>query len=153
MTKPTDIKEFLELAKEYSGNNCLFWPFHTVRGYGRIKINGKNYVVSRLICEHAYGPPPELWLEAAHSCGNGHLGCITRNHLRWATHSANQNDRWMHGTMAHGETHMNAKLTVDDVTEIRRLNEKHPQAFIADIFGISQACVSNIITRRTWKDG
>lgn len=85
------------LAEEvipYSGEKCLDWPYaRDGRGYARIRLDGKARLVSRVVCEHAYGAPPTSDHQAAHSCGRGQFGCVTPSHLRWATQSENEADK------------------------------------------------------------
>lgn len=84
----------------YEGDDCLTWPFPTnSNGYGALTINKKYFIVSRLLCTKVYGDPPTRAHQAAHSCGKGHLGCVAKSHLRWATPAENQADRIIHGTM------------------------------------------------------
>lgn len=74
----------------YSGDDCLPWPYaRDTGGYGILRIGGQRHVVSRWVCEATNGAPPEPTYEATHSCGNGHLGCVTKRHLRWGTHAQN----------------------------------------------------------------
>ena len=87
-----------EIAMKHTADNCLIWPFSTVgRGYARVSIGGKMILVTRILCEEKYGPPPSETHQAAHNCGNGHLGCVNPNHLRWATPAENGKDTRMHG--------------------------------------------------------
>lgn len=83
----------------YEGDDCLTWPFlKSPRGYARMHVNGRDKRVSRLVCEEAYGTPPTPDHHAAHSCGKGHLACVTKRHLRWATPVENAADKIIHGT-------------------------------------------------------
>ena len=137
-----------EIAVPYKGDECLQWPFAQVNGYGRVGINGKVFIVSRLICEEVYGPPPSTASEAAHSCGNGHLGCVNPRHLSWKTHAENIADII---DLNKGEKNGSAKLSERDVEKIRDMKGKMPQREIGKLFGVSQACVSNIHRGATWR--
>ena len=91
-----------EEALAYSGDDCLIWPYAKTNkgygdGYGRTKIDGRKVIVSRFICEKVNGVPPTQRHQAAHSCGNGHLGCVTPKHLSWKTPEQNWDDRRLHG--------------------------------------------------------
>jgi hypothetical protein len=107
-------------------------------------------LVSRRVCEETKGPPPTPAHEAAHSCGKGHLACVTKGHLSWKTHAENQTDKLIHGTDNRGQKHMMVKLTEDDVREIRALRGTMLQREIARQFGISQQSVGDIFRRATW---
>jgi hypothetical protein len=55
----------------------------------------KIALVSRLVCEETYGPPPTPKHQAAHNTLNGCVGglCVNGGHLRWATPRENLADR------------------------------------------------------------
>lgn len=95
---PGETIRFLEaVAIPFSGVECLLWPYGKYpNGYGQIRIGGGTKVVSRLVCERAHGQPPTPKYEAAHSCGNGHLGCVNPQHLRWATSKENKLEGAIH---------------------------------------------------------
>lgn len=87
---------YRDVVVPYDGDECLIWPYaRTPAGYG-VLDGHKIKVVSRRLCEEAYGPPPTPKHHAAHSCGNGHLGCVTRRHLSWKTPKENGADRIAH---------------------------------------------------------
>src|SRR5690242_5616667 len=73
-----------------AGTDCIFWTFaDNTGGRGVLRYNGRNIEAHRLVCILVHGEPPTPEHEAAHSCGNGHLGCINPNHLRWDTRVGN----------------------------------------------------------------
>lgn len=92
--KPGDATRFVEeVAVPFRGVKCLIWPYGKYpNGYGQIGVGGGTKVVSRLVCELAHGLPPTPKHEAAHSCANGHSGCVNPRHLRWATSKENKAD-------------------------------------------------------------
>lgn len=142
-------KEFFHnVVLPYQGDDCLIWPFSTSAGYGSIKINGKTEHVHRLVCETAHGQPPEGKPQAAHFCGNRR--CVAQKHIRWASLSENQIDKWGHGRMSFGEHHGNSKLTESDVRKIRSMKGRRTGDEIAEIFGISAAWVSQIHRGIAW---
>lgn len=100
------------------------------------------------MCELVHGPAPVPEAEAAHSCGNGHLGCFNPRHLLWKTHSANMADRDEHGTLLRGSGVKSAKLTEADVRSI--YYDRRRQIEIAEAFGISQPTVSGIKRAKSW---
>lgn len=88
-----------EVALQHTGEECLIWPFgRNGDGYGSVQVDGKMVNAHRYLCQIAHGEPPTATHQAAHSCGKGHLGCVAKNHLRWATPAENQADRLIHGT-------------------------------------------------------
>ncbi len=147
-----DLFNFLyDVVLAYDGDECLSWPYgKTPRGYGRIRIDGKHHIVSRLVCEAHNGPPPTPKHQAAHSCGKGHLGCVARQHLSWKTNAENQADRIAHGTAALGQINKMAKLTEDEIREIRALRGTRSQREIGNKFNINQNQVCRIQRRESW---
>lgn len=98
-TSPGEPQEFYRnIVLPYAGKDCLTWPFsRNAAGYGRIWVDGGMRTVSRRVCEEVNGPPPTPKHEAAHSCGKGHLACVTKGHLSWKTPKENCADRIIHG--------------------------------------------------------
>lgn len=143
-------REFLDDVLKYAGDDCVLWPYASVGGYGRIYRDGKVQPVTRLICEALYGPSPTAQHQAAHKCGNGHLGCVTPGHLRWATVFENHKDKIGHGTHGRGERSPAARLTEAQVREIRSLRGVLTLSQIAQRFGISKGYVSLVHTKRRW---
>lgn len=85
---------FYDVVIPYPGDECLFWPFaRSANGYGSLHWHGREEGTHRLACMFAHGPAPEGRNYAAHSCGNGHLGCVNPRHLRWATQKENMLDK------------------------------------------------------------
>lgn len=143
---------FREVALAYDGDECLIWPFWRNRaGYACFRHNGKNQFVSRVVCETENGPPPTDEHDAAHSCGNGHLGCIAKRHLTWKTPADNCSDRDIHGTTARGERNGGGqKLTTSDVIKIKALRGIIPQTKIAKQFGVNSSTISAIHRGAIW---
>jgi hypothetical protein len=145
------MKFFREVALQYDGDECLIWPFKiNPNGYGSIWLNGANRTVSRLICEHFNGSPPTARHEAAHSCGNGHLGCVSRFHLSWKTSKENKADMLAHGTKNRGTRNGQSKLTEDEAREILSLKGKTTLRELASRFGVSLMVISKIQNRKMW---
>lgn len=145
--------EFMQKAINYLGDECILWPFTTNnQGYPQIGYNGKTTLVTRLICSETNGSAPTPSHQAAHSCGNGHLGCITRKHLRWATPAENSTDRITHGHSGRGESSPLSKLTEAQVLEIYRRSstKEQTQQEIAEEFGVCQTTVSMINLGKNW---
>jgi len=96
---------FIETALTQETDECIIWPFtnHT-NGYPSI---GHGRHVNRVVCERAYGKPPSLKHQAAHSCGV--KLCINKRHVRWATRAENEADKLKHGTSLLGRTPGNRK--------------------------------------------
>lgn len=139
-------RKWLEDRVGFDGPDCLIWPFGDA-----LKVDGVNWRASRYMCFLAHGEPPSPELHAAHACGRGEQGCVHPQHLRWATAAENEADKLLHGTRAMGEDVHLAKLTEQQVREIRALHGKLTQWEIAHRYGVSQAAIWSILARQTWK--
>jgi hypothetical protein len=83
---------------------CVFWPFaRDGHGYGRLSYKGKVVSAHRLVCIKTHGEPSAEKNDASHSCGNGHLGCVNPQHIRWATHAENMKEASLHGRISAGQ--------------------------------------------------
>jgi hypothetical protein len=133
-------------------DDCVIWPMCRVRGYGVLSVNGVLSKASRLLCEMAHGPAPAPEYEAAHSCGNGHLGCVNPNHLSWKTRNENQSDRRQHGTSGRRgvKKYRRYKLTADDAMKIRSLLGTESVTNIAARFGVHRSTINQIQAGKTW---
>jgi hypothetical protein len=144
------LRFFQDVVLAHDGDDCLIWPFARWNGYAQMSFEGKTRWVSRLVCEEEHGPPPSSKHEAAHICGKGNLGCVSRRHLFWRTPVENASDKYRHGTPPRGERCGTSKLTADDVREIRALADTCTQASIAERFGIKPNTVSGIVSGKSW---
>lgn len=146
------LRFIAEVALFHEGDECLLWPYGGGKGYGSVNLDGRKQIASRIVCDATHGVPPTDRHEATHSCGNGHLGCVSPQHIRWGTHAENMADTVGHGTSGRGQTHGMAKLTDDAARQVKRLalaGKAHRH--IASTFGISKTQVSNIASGRAWK--
>lgn len=148
------VLEWIKENSSYQGEECLIWPHYVnTNGYGQVSYKGSRTTASRLMCLFAHGEPPQdgKFYEAAHSCGKGHEGCVNPNHLRWATFSENAEDKIKHGTLLFGENAPHAKLSNDDVREIRRRLERGDiQKDIAADYDMDPSSVTKIKKGKLW---
>lgn len=131
---------------------CWEWTARRFpKGYGCIKVDGKNRLAHRVVIELEGSDIPSGMI-VMHVCDNP--ACVRPDHLRIAGQSDNILDSINKGRFSHyahpGEDHPNAKLCEQDVLLIRSIRGETQQA-IADRFGISRPTVSNIRTRKTWR--
>lgn len=146
------LVKWIEQHKDHHGDECLHPPVgRSGSGYSQVRIGGHPIGAHVYMCELANGKANDSRLVARHLCGNGHLGCLNPRHLAWGTQAQNNDDKWGHGTMPHGEGQHKAVLTREDVVEIRALRGKMTQTEIARMFGIKQPTVSAIQLRKSWK--
>lgn len=146
-----DPQRFLDSAVSWFADDCLFWPYsRDNHGYARFYDGSRMQAAHIEVCERVNGPRPTPRHQSAHSCGNGHLGCISPKHLRWATISSNQSDRAVHGTSNRGTRQWLSKLTEQDVIEIRSLVGAHSKTEIARRFGVSRSTIRSILNGQSW---
>lgn len=148
-----EVRRFYqETVLTYEGDECLFWPYASAgRGYACMEAgDGRTRYVHRRLCEDVNGPPTFPEAEAAHSCGKGHLGCVTKRHLSWKTRAGNHADKLIHGTSNRGERHGQSRITEPEARSILALKDKKTQREIAAEFAVSQGIVARIHSRQTW---
>lgn len=145
--------EFLRANVRYREARCLTWPYSRNEiGYGQFGYRGRQYKAHRFMCELAHGPAPSPRHQAAHSCGNGHLGCVNPNHLSWKTAGDNQAERTVHGT-ARKAGRPFSLLSEDQVAEIRSLKGKMTNTALAARFGVHRETIGNIVRGISWRGG
>lgn len=105
--------------------------------------------VHRLVLDAFVGPAP-AGMVGAHN--NGVPNDNRPENLRWDTHSGNDADKIIHGTMTNGHRNGNSKLTELDVILIHHQNSAGRLGRdIASDLGVTPANVSSILRRKTWK--
>lgn len=151
MEKGKNLRWLRQVAIAFTEDECLPWPFErNSKGYGRVRISGRRIAAHRVVCEIVRGPPPANDYDAAHSCGNGHLGCVNPRHVRWATRRDNMNEKNVHGTMARGERNGNASMDEATVLAVKRMVGTMTQTEIATRLGITRSAVRDIKLGKCW---
>lgn len=149
--RPGEARGFAEMAAQYTGDDCLLWPFNrSPNGYGVIWLgDGRATTAHRLVLELADGLPPSDGHQAAHAPAACHTRlCVNPHHLRWASPVENWADRRVDNTETIGRRNGQAKLTEEQVRAIRV--DPRAQRLIAADHGVSRALVSFIKNRRMW---
>ena len=141
---------YKEVVLPYEGDECIIWPYNKSGGYGQFYEDGKMHRVHRRLCEEINGPPPTEDHQAAHSCGKGKSGCVTKSHISWKTPKENNADKITHGTSGRGESHNLSKLTEEQVVEIRSLRGIEKIKSTASRYGVSMSQVSRIQLGYNW---
>lgn len=144
------VMDWLLAHANYSDPKCLTtWPFYrNPNGYCQVRFNNKSGYAHRIICELAHGAPPTLKHEAAHKCGNGHLGCVNPTHLAWKTKAENRRESTAHGRGTRTRHKNGAKLSQADVAKILALRGTMRQIDIAAQFNVSWQTISGIFCGR-----
>jgi hypothetical protein len=142
---------WLEARVSHDGDECLIWPFSkNDQGYGQLKYRGHSTKAHRVMCRLVHGDPPTPKHQAAHSCNNGHLGCVHPKHVSWKTPSQNAQDRVRAGNQRkYGE--IRAKLTEDQVRQIWQMKGSETITKLGEMFGVSFSTISSIYCGRVWR--
>jgi hypothetical protein len=99
------------------------------------------------MCEHRHGPAPTPGHQAAHTCGNGHNGCVNPWHLNWKTPAENQCERYQQ----QGRIMPRQRLTPEQVDEIRSLKDRERVVEIARRFQVTEANIRQIQSGKIWR--
>jgi len=140
------IQDWFDNFTPAETDECVVWPFY------RMKSGYPGQGMHRRVCEVAHGSPPTPTHQAAHSCGNGHLGCINDRHLSWKTPKENMADQLVHGTSNLGSRNPRANLVESQVVEIKvQLKHGHKMKEIAARYGVSYCTIQFIKRGKNWK--
>lgn len=124
------------------------------RGYELIHmvVGGKRTgrCVHRVVADAFIGPCP-IGMEVNHKDCNkwnntpGNLEYVSRG--RNIAHAYEKGRR----IASAGERNCKAKLTVEQVAEIRRIGRSLPQSQVGKMYGVRQSAISAILTGKYWK--
>ncbi len=111
--------------------------------------NGKPelHYAHRAVARTFLGEAPK-GMHVCHRDGNRANNHITN--LRIDTVSGNARDRYVHGTHYIGGNNPAARLSADDVLEIRTRSESEPS--LAREFGVSRATIGRVRRGESWRD-
>ena len=133
------------------GDDCWVWTGGLYEGgYGNfLYYTGKNIGAHRYSWIYHYGEIPQ-GLQVLHKCDNP--PCVNPEHLFLGTHQDNMDDmmakdRQQH---SHGEDHYNSRLTLKQVTDIRKSPLLARE--LANIYEVSRSHISAIKNLTKWKN-
>jgi hypothetical protein len=150
-----DPSEFWCRADQTGGPDaCWIWLGGLTRsGYGQAKwaINGvrRPFKAHQIAFAVTAGCLPRGQV-IRHSCDNPR--CVNPVHLVLGSQAENMADMVRRGRSAKGEGHSQAKLTEQQVIEIRRLRTLgYSQRVIGVMFGVSRSAISDIASGKNWR--
>jgi len=129
-------------------SGCWLWAACTNKqGYGFLRVDGKNKYAHRLSYEF-HCDEIEDGMLICHKCDNP--SCVNPEHLFAGTRVENSQDmvKKGRGPVQDGEKNPSAKLTKDQVVEIK--SAVGSQRSIAEKYGITQSNVSLIKRGKSW---
>lgn len=138
---------FAKCARNSTG--CLIWQRNQTRqGYGLIRRDGKQRMVTRWIMHLIHGFDLDSHLSVLHHCDTP--SCCEPSHLFVGTNRDNCNDKVRKGRQLKGE--QISRIRPDDVIEIFRLYKSGLSfATIARQFNYTRNGILKIIRRESWK--
>ena len=127
------------------GDECWEWQaYRDKNGYGWLGLNNGSYFAHRIAYFLAH---QKLTHNLCHTCDNP--ACCNPAHLFEGSHQDNAHDMVLKGRNARGETHARAKLTEDDVRQIRSSTRTNAEE--AERYEVSRPQISCIRSGKYWK--
>jgi hypothetical protein len=135
-------------------SKCIIWwrSFHR-NGYGRATdpMMNRQILAHRLAWQECFGEIP-TGMFVLHKCDNPK--CVNPEHLKLGTHQDNMRDMELKGrsNSPQGEDKWCAKLTEEDVMEMRRLRTTgFTFQQIADKFSCTRSYACRVINGHYWR--
>ena len=153
-------RRFISYVDILADTDCWLWHgAMNPEGYGNFStqrsrhIHGKYSVLAHRIIFASLNPDKNIdGLCVCHTCDVRR--CVNPQHLWLGTHADNNADRAAKGRNADqtGEQNSRAKLTAEDVAEIRRRRQSTNilQQDLAKEYGVSPKMISKIIRNECW---
>jgi hypothetical protein len=153
MTPNNSSELFWSMVDIRSDDECWVWTgTRTNKGYGRTFWQGSNRGTHRIAYTLTYGEIGH-GLNVLHKCDNP--PCCNPNHLFSGTQHENNTDKKNKGRASRliGERNPKARLTWEQVREIRRLHsEGMAQNALAKKFEINTMSICSIVNHKQWKE-
>lgn len=145
MTELDAKSRFMQYVEPVTESGCWLWTGSLVHGYGKFSYGSRATRAHRISYELFVGSVPSD-KQVLHRCDV--RCCVNPAHLFLGTSQENMTDKTQKGRQAKGVGHGMASLTDDQVRDIRAAVGR--QRDIAKAFGICQATVYYIKSRKTW---
>lgn len=130
---------------------CWLWTGALSRGYGQIwdRDSGRGEWAHR-VAYRLFNGPISSGLFVMHKCDVP--VCVNPRHLSLGTQRDNILDAKQKHRMAHGASHIRAKLNESDIPAIRlAIKQGRPICMIARDYAIARAAIRRIADGETWK--
>ena len=140
--------------KPHMVTNCWEWQGCTNKdGYGCFRVApGKLDRAHGLTLSWVLGYRPAYVM---HLCDNP--ACVRPSHLKESTHSSNMRDAYAKGRrpecIPQGTDSVHSRFTAEQIVDMRsRYSEGETQTSIASFYSTSQAHISQIVRRKTYRN-
>jgi hypothetical protein len=150
------MDRFWPRVQKGSHDDCWLWiAGKTGKGYGTIKLKGREVLAHRLsyAWAHNIDPLSEYFadVDVLHRCDNP--PCVNPAHLFSGTHADNMADAALKLRLPHGVEHFRAKLNDDLVRQIRSagLTAKREIVEFASRIGVDESTIRCVLRGRTWR--
>lgn len=146
--RPSPDERFEKYVKRSGA--CLLWTGATDEwGYGYLYVNGCAVRTHRFVWARAHGPIPDGVL-ICHTCDIPN--CVELAHLFEGTDAINAADKVAKGRSTRGEKSGTAKLTEEQVGEIRSRYASGEESMrqLAFDFGVACSSISRIVNWQKW---
>lgn len=146
---PGQAQAEIRAAALVTTDECVIFDGHQSRP--NVYLNGTLMLASRATWIVANGDPGAL--HVLHTCHRGAEGCISLRHLYLGDHGRNMADMADAGRAAdnHGERNPRARLTEEQVREIRRLRSAGATGRgLAAAFGVAPSTIWDIVYGKNW---
>jgi hypothetical protein len=124
--------------------DCIIWhgKYRDKDGYGR----SGSMSAHRKVYQDAFGPIPK-GMVVRHKCDNRE--CVNLEHLELGTHKQNMEDRAKRNRW-HGEQVPKAKLTEQQVREIKALKGKMSSYAVSEKYPVGPYAIQSIWRGQSW---
>jgi len=155
--KTPTVQQYAALfwARVTRTDGCWLWTGPVMRqrrGYGThaTTLYGRK-PAHRYSWFFTHGEMPPSHMDVCHACDVP--ACVRPDHLFLGTRAENMHDAKVKGRVPAGERHTAARLTDDNVREMRRLRASsgEPYARLAKRYGVSTSTVVQVIYGNTWR--
>lgn len=146
-----EVERFWRRVARRGESECWEWSgSRHPHGHGYVVLRGKVSYAHRKAWELANGRTVPAGMSVCHKCDNP--PCCNPAHLFIGTHQENMADAAAKGRAMRGERHVYAKLSDENVREIRRRYANgEGVCHLARVYGVYHGAITKIVHRTGWK--